>query len=398
MVLSPTMELGKRIYLDYGASTPVAPEVFEAMTPYLTSEWGNPVSLHKEGVTAKNAMSSAREIIAREIGAHADEIIFTASGTEGNNTAIMGTFNRLLEDGVAPSAMHFITSAIEHPSVLDVFAYLEKRGVRVDYIGVDSDGLFDLVEFKKKVTTQTNLVSVMMVNNEIGTIQPIEEIGRIILALKKENGGVGSFPYFHTDASQAMLFNNIDVEKLHVDFLTTDAQKIYGPKGVGALFIRRGVVISPLIRGGKQERGMRAGTENVAGIVGMGKAFELMARDRDAESARLLELRNYFIDTLKREIPIVEINGTLESRLPNNVNVSIPGYESEFMALQLDAAGIACATRSACIQTGSGSYVVRALGRDEVETTSTLRFTTGKLTTKEEVDYTVSALKKCIHR
>ncbi len=388
-------EKQKRIYLDYGASTPVAPEVFEAMSPFLKNEWGNPVSLHKEGVTAKNAITSARGIIASEIGAHSDEIIFTSNGTEGNNMAIMGVFNRLLEEGMAPADMHFITSAIEHPSVLDVFGYLEKsRGVNVDYIGVTSEGIFDIDEFRRKITAKTNLVSVMMVNNEIGTIQPILEIGKIILEKKKENGGTDSAPYFHTDASQAMFFNKIDVEKLHVDFLTMDAQKIYGPKGVGALFIKRGVVISALIRGGRQERGLRAGTENVPGIVGMGKAFELMALQREPESLRLLELRNYFIQEVGQEIPKARINGGLDNRLPNNINLSIPGFESEFLALQLDAIGIAVATRSACIQVGSGSYVVRALGKDETETTSTLRFTMGKYTTKDDVDCAISALKK----
>jgi cysteine desulfurase len=388
----------KRIYLDYGASTPVASEVFAVMRPFLEEEWGNPISLHKEGVFAKDAINRARGVIADEIGAHVNEIIFTSNGTEGNNTAIMGVFNYLIEEGREPSLMHFITSAIEHPSVLDTFKYLEnKRGVSVDYIGVDTNGIFDLTEFKNKVTENTTLVSVMMVNNEIGTIQPIAEIGKIILERKKQNGlknNERNFPYFHTDASQAMLFIKMDVEKLHIDFLTMDAQKVYGPKGVGALYSRRKTMFSPLIRGGRQERGLRAGTENVGGIVGMGKAFELMANNREGESARLRILRDYFVDLLKEKMPNAKVNGSLDHRLPNNINISIPGFESEFLALQLDAEGIACATRSACIQSTTGSYVVRALGKGEAEVMSTLRFTMGKLTTSEELDYTVDILKK----
>jgi cysteine desulfurase len=388
----------KRIYLDYGASTPVASEVFAVMRPFLEEEWGNPISLHKEGVFAKDAINRARGVIADEIGAHVNEIIFTSNGTEGNNTAIMGVFNYLIEEGREPSLMHFITSAIEHPSVLDTFKYLEnKRGVSVDYIGVDTNGIFDLTEFKNKVTENTTLVSVMMVNNEIGTIQPIAEIGKIILERKKQNGlknNESNFPYFHTDASQAMLFIKMDVEKLHIDFLTMDAQKVYGPKGVGALYSRRKTMFSPLIRGGRQERGLRAGTENVGGIVGMGKAFELMANNREGESARLRILRDYFVDLLKEKMPNAKVNGSLDHRLPNNINISIPGFESEFLALQLDAEGIACATRSACIQSTTGSYVVRALGKGEAEVMSTLRFTMGKLTTSEELDYTVDILKK----
>lgn len=392
------MKGSKRVYLDYGASTPVAPEVFEVMTLFLTHEWGNPVSIHKEGVTAKTAITKARETIAGEIGAHADEIIFTSNGTEGNNTSVMGIFNQLLDDGIAPADMHFITSAIEHPSVLDVCRYLETvRKVKVDYIGVDSNGIFDLVELKRKITPATNFVSMMMVNNEIGVIQPIAEIGKIVLECKKENKSTQSNgPYFHTDASQAMLFNKIDVEKLHVDFLTMDAQKVYGPKGVGALYIKRGVKISPLIRGGRQEKAMRAGTENVAGIVGMGKAFELMAEARESETTRLLALRNHFVESLIKEVSGAEINGSLDHRLPNNVNVSIPGHESEFLAIQLDAVGIACATRSACIQTNTGSYVVRAMGKNDDRVMSTLRFTMGKNTTKEDLDYTISALKQIV--
>ncbi len=362
------------------------------MSPFLHGKEGNPVSIHREGVEAAGAVEKAREEVAKTISANKDEIIFTSGGTEGNSLALFGSWLALTKNS-APSSLHFITTKIEHPSVLDWFAYFESKGAPVTYLPVDKDGLVSTSELSLALRSETALVSIMSVNNEIGVIQPVAELGKIILNHRKKTNRPC---LFHTDASQAMLFCEMRVEKLHVDLMAMDGQKIYGPKGVGALFIKRGVKIEPIMRGGRQEKGLRPGTQNVPGIVGMEEAIRLAAFQREDETARLRKLRDYFVGELKSKIPSVEINGSMEKRLPNNLNISIPGFDNTYLALSLDAAGIGVATRSACIQEGKASYVVSALGKEEKSASSSIRFSMGLATKKGHLDSVIKVLSKIV--
>mgnify|MGYP001615651049 CR=1 FL=1 len=287
-----------------------------------------------------------------------------------------------------------ITSVIEHPSVLESFRYFEKLGVTVTHLPVTEEGMFDPTVFRNALRKETVLVSLMNVNNEIGTLQPLAEIGKVILKFRKEHQT--PFPYFHTDASQGILFIEVDVEKLHVDLLSLDAQKIYGPQGVGALFVRRDVSITPLYHGGSQEKGLRPGTQNVAGVVGFGEAFALALKERESETVRLRKLQEVFVAELKHTIPEARLNGPLENRLPSNVNFSIPGKDSAFLVLQLDAKGVAAATRSACIRGGNESYVVKALSNEKERASSSLRFSFGLYTTEEDVKRAVNILANIV--
>lgn len=387
----------RRRYLDYTASTPVLPEVVFSMKPYWNTCYGNPSGIHREGVEARKAVETARSSIAQGFGVHNDEIIFTASGTESNNLAIFGVVKALERKGRALPDMHFVTSSIEHPSVLDCFKVLESKGAHISYVGVDEEGVIDPKSVRDVLTEQTVLVSIMYVNNEIGTIQPIKEIAKIIRTFKKEKGIESSQLYFHTDASQAMQYLSVDIKKLGVHLLTVDGQKIYGPKGVGVLFKARHVNLSPILIGGSQEFGMRPGTENVPLIVGFAKAFECTLRDKKSESERLQQLRDYFFELVVQHILNVQINGSRNIRISNNVNISIPGIESEFMVVALDTKGIACGSRSACIgHDGAGSYVIEALGKDDSVATSSLRFSLGRYTTKKDIIVTVRALKEIV--
>lgn len=379
----------KRVYFDYAAATPMHPEVLAAMEPYWTTYFGNPGGLHKEGTMAKAALESARTSSARMIGARDDEIIFTGSGTESNNLAIAGAVRALLGSGKAPSDLHMITSAIEHPSVLECFRSLEKSGVSVTYLSVSSEGVIDLKALEAELRDNTVLVSVMYVNNEVGTIEPIAEMGKIIRRHKKQNVFGDAYPYFHTDASQVPLYIGLNVEALAVDMLTLDGQKMYGPKGVGLLYTRRGVRINPVIIGGGQESSLRPGTENVPLIVGFEKAFSLAEGSRKEETKRLTELRDYCIKKITEAVPSAQVNGPYgehgDLRLANNVNISIPGIDGEFMVVALSERGFACGTRSACMREGGPSYVLEAMGKTAIAEYS-LRLSFGIHTTKEHID------------
>ena len=333
----------RRIYLDYAAATPVRKEVKKVMNRFWDIDFGNAGAIHKEGTVAKKAISQSRKKIAEIIKAKPDEMIFNSGGTEANNLAIFGVLNKLNEDaclldrqGVKFQDMHLITTVFEHPSILQCFKYLEKKGAVIDYLNINQEGIIDLKQLKKVLTTKTVLISIMFVNNEIGTIQPIFKISKIIKNFKKKQAQLttclpaGRFPVFHSDAAQALLFLPIDVQKLNVDMMSFDAQKIYGPKGVGALYIKKGVEINPLIKGGNQEKGLRPGTENVPLIVGFAKALELASREKEDENQRLTKLRNYFIEEILKKIPRTEINGSLENRLPNNINIFFPDVNNEF--------------------------------------------------------------------
>lgn len=367
----------KQIYLDHAATTPVDPRVLRVMLPFFSEHFGNPGSLHKQGVEAKQAVRSARRATARFLGAHEDEVVFTSGGTEGNTLAIRGVIERKHEEGISYKNMHCVTSTIEHVSVLAHMKELERRGVSVSYIPVLSNGIVDVKEMGKAPRAEMVLVSIMYANNEIGTIQPIREIAKII---KKHPRAI-----FHCDASQAPLYLDCNANRLGVDLMTLDAHKIYGPKGIGALYVRRGLEFSPLFLGGGHEGGRRSGTENVPGIFGLSKALEIAADEREKESARLAVLRDLLIEEIATRIPSARLNGAAKERLPNNVNFSFPGIESEWFVAQLDARGISASGRSACLtEKEKGSYVVRALGSSALPLNS-VRFTLGRLTTENEI-------------
>ncbi|MBD3237045.1 MAG: aminotransferase class V-fold PLP-dependent enzyme, partial [Candidatus Eisenbacteria bacterium] len=325
-----------RVYLDHNATTPVHADVFAAMEPFLRERFGNASSVHSFGRPAREAVERARAQVAALIGAREREIVFTSGGTEADNLALRGTLDRLAEGGRRP---HIVTSAIEHPAVLNVCQFLEKRGDAVTFVSVDEDGRVDPRRVAEAIRPDTGLVSIMLANNEVGTIEPIREIA----ALARERDVL-----VHTDAVQAAGRLPIDVAELGVDLLSLSAHKIYGPKGVGALFVRRGVKLTTQIFGGHQERGIRPGTENVAGIVGFGQAAELARRDLTQIAARESELRDRLEGAVLERIPHVRINGDHERRLPNTLNVGVAFLEGESMLMNLDLEGIACSTGSAC--------------------------------------------------
>ena len=374
-----------KVYLDYAATTPVRKEVFEEAKPYFSEKFGNPSSFHSKGLEAKNAMDSARKRIGKIIGANPNEIIFTGSGTESVNLAIKGIALNKMKEG----KKHLITQKTEHHAVLHSMQWLAKEfGFKISYLNVNKDGLIDLKELEKIITSETALVSIMYANNEIGTVQPIKEIAKIC---NKYN------VLFHTDACQAIEYLPINAKNLGVDLMTLNGSKAYAFKGTGLLYVKEGIKLTPLMSGGGHEYGKRAGTENVAGIVALAKAFELAEKEKKSESKRLTKLRDDFIKTVQKIIPKSHLNGSLKHRLPNNANISFEGIEGESIMLYLDNEGIAVSTGSACTsQTLDPSHVLLAIGRDHGLAHGSIRFTFGKFTTKKELDYTISVLKKII--
>ena len=384
----------RKIYLDYAATTPVDPRVVKTMLPYFSQVYGNAGSLYQPGREAKAAIFKARETIAKILNCQPEEIFFTGSGTESDNLAIFGIVkaNKTLGN-------HVIASNIEHPAVLVSCQQLAKEGFQVTFLEVDRDGILPLDVFKKEIREQTILISVMYANNEIGTIQPIEEMGRIIKEVREERKKKGSqVPiYFHTDACQAAGCFNLDVQKLGIDLLTLNGSKIYGPKGVGALYVKAGTKITPVIFGGGQEGGLRSGTENTPGIVGLAEALRISQKERKKESQREEKLRDYFIEGILKGISKVVLNGHPKKRLPNNVNVSILDIEGEAMLLWLDRYGIFASTGSAChSESLEPSHVLLALGRPYEFAHGSLRFTLGRKTTKEDIDYVLKTLPKVV--
>ncbi|NLX63082.1 MAG: cysteine desulfurase NifS [Tissierellia bacterium] len=375
----------KYIYMDNAATTPVKQEVLDEMLPYFNVNYGNPSSIYTLGSKSKNAISIAREKIAKAINADAREIFFTAGGSEADNWAIKGIAYANKNKG-----NHIITSKIEHHAVLHTCQYLEKQGFRVTYLDVDQYGLIDLEQLKEAITDDTILISIMFANNEIGTIQPIKEIGEIA----KEKG-----IYFHTDAVQAIGHIKIDVDELNIDLLSMSAHKFYGPKGIGALYVRRGVKIDSLIAGGGQERNKRAGTENVPGIVGMGKAIELAYENLEEKNAKLIKLRDRLIEKIFEKIDYVRLNGHPTNRLPGNVNVCFEFIEGESILLSLDMVGIAASSGSACTS-GSlePSHVLLAIGLSHEIAHGSVRLTLGDFNTEEEVDYVAEKLAEIVSR
>jgi cysteine desulfurase len=374
----------KRIYLDYAATTPVRPEVVQAMSPYLTEAFGNPSSVHSYGQEARVAVSEARQRVAALLNAGDEEIFFTGGGTESDNLAIKGVALASESKG-----NHIISSAIEHHAVMETCHFLAKRGFEITYLPVDRYGLVDPDDVQKAITDKTILISVMMANNEIGTIEPIAEIGRIA-----RQAGV----YLHTDAVQAVGHIPLDVNILKVDLLAMSAHKLYGPKGVGALYIRKGVKVVPLLHGGGQEKGRRSGTENIPGIVGLGIAAELAGREMDEEAERLTELREKLISGIL-EIPDSILNGHPTNRLPNNVNVGVKYVEGESMLLNLDLEGICASTGSACSSASlEASHVLLAIGVPQEQAHGSLRFSLGRWTTEQEIDRVLEVLPGIVTR
>lgn len=375
----------KVIYLDNAATTKVRPEVVEAMLPFYTEHYGNPSSVYDFSTPCKEAMARTREVIADALGANANEIYFTNGGTEADNWALTAT-----AEAYASKGKHIITTKIEHHAILHTGEYLESRGFEVTYLPVDETGLVDLDELRKAIRPDTILISVMFANNEIGTIEPIKEIGEIA----KEHGIL-----FHTDAVQAFAHEPIHVDELHIDMLSASAHKFHGPKGVGFLYIRKGVKIRSFIHGGAQERKRRAGTENVPGIVGLGKAVEIAMKQMEATKARETELRDYLIKRVMEEVPYTRLNGHPTKRLSNNANFAFQFIEGESLLIMLDMDGICGSSGSACTS-GSldPSHVLLSIGLPHEIAHGSLRLTLSEETTKDEIDFTIDSIKKIVER
>lgn len=376
----------KYIYLDNAATTGVAPEAAEAMQKAMLEEYGNASSLHTRGQKAKELLEASRETIAKTLGAAPSEIIFTSGGTESNNLAILGAARANKAGG-----KHIITTKIEHPSVLNAFEALEKEGFEATYLGVDKQGVISLEELKKKIRPDTILVSIMHANNEIGTIEPIAEIGKIIASEKNKI-------YFHVDAAQSYGKIPIDVNEIKADLVTINAHKIHGPKGVGALYFRRGTKIAPLMFGGAHEGKIRPGTENVSGIAGFAKAAEIAHRDMKIDSIKMVRLRDMLIEGIEKNIPHSTLNGPRGNlRLPNNANISFGNIEGESIILLLDVEGIGASTGSACTSHDlKPSHVLMAIGLDPEVSHSSVRFSLSRYTTEEDIKKVIAVLPKIV--
>ena len=374
-----------RIYLDNAATTKTSKEVVDAMLPYFTEDYGNPSSIYEIGQRSKEAITKAREQIAQVIGAKTEEIYFTAGGSESDNWALKEAF-----EAYSGKGNHIITTKIEHHAILHTCEYLEKQGARITYLDVDENGLVDLEELQKAICPETILISVMFANNEIGTIEPVKEIGMIA----KEHGVL-----FHTDAVQAFGQVPIDVNEMNIDMLSSSAHKINGPKGIGFLYIRKGVKIRSFVHGGAQERKRRAGTENVPGIVGYGVAAKRAAESMEERTKKERELRDYLIERVLKEVSYVKLNGDPVKRLPNNMNFSFRFIEGESLLIMLDMKGIAGSSGSACTS-GSldPSHVLLAIGLPHEIAHGSLRLTLGEDITKEDLDYTLEQIKEIVGR
>lgn len=375
----------RKVYLDNAATTALSPRVLEAMLPYFTQHYGNPSSVHAFGREAKQGLDKARDQVAKALHCEPSEVIFTGCGTESDNTVLLGVAQRYGNKG-----KHIITTNVEHHAILHTCEYLEKQGYSVTYLPVDQDGLVTAEQVAAAIRPDTILVSIMFANNEVGTIMPIQEIG----AVCKEKGVL-----FHTDAVQAVGHIPVDVQAMHIDMLSLSAHKFHGPKGVGALYCRKGIRLPSYIMGGAQEKGRRAGTENVAGIVGLGAAIELATEQLEENRAKMTALRDRLMTGIQARISEVKLNGHPTNRLPNNVNFSFKYIEGESILLMLDMNGIAASSGSACTS-GSldPSHVLLALGLPHEIAHGSVRLTLGDETTAEDIDYTIDVLEKTVAR
>lgn len=375
----------KIIYMDNAATTPVKPEVLDAMLPYFTEKFGNPSSIYSISSQNKKDITTARETIAKAINTDTANIYFTAGGSESDNWALKAT-----AEAYANKGRHIITSKIEHHAILHTCDYLEKRGYEITYIDVDENGIVDLKQLEEAIRPDTILISIMFANNEIGTIEPIAEIGKIA----KEHGVL-----FHTDAVQAFTQVPIDVEEMNIDMLSVSGHKINGPKGIGFLYIRKGVKIRSFVHGGAQERSRRAGTENVPGIIGLAKATEIAVGNMKERTAKEIEVRNHIIERVMNEIPYTRLNGERERRLPNNINFSFQFIEGESMLIMLDSFGICASSGSACTSGAlDPSHVLLAIGLPHEIAHGSLRLTISEDTTMEDADFVVDKLKGIVER
>jgi len=382
----------REIYLDHAATTYTDESVVKAMLPFFTKNFGNPSSLYHKGREANGALNDSRRAVAQLLSALPDNIIFTGGGTESDNLAIYGVANAHQAHG-----KHIISTPIEHHAVLHPLEDLKKQGWEITLVDVDKEGKVNPKDIIKAIRPDTVLISIMFANNEVGTIEPIAEIGRELLKYRKTNNT--PYPYFHTDACQAAGAEDLDVEKLHVDLMTINGSKIYGPKGVGILYVRRGIKIKPLIVGGGQERRLRSGTENVPAIVGFAHALKLIQKDKEKENNRLRELTTYFWKNLQEKIPNLKLNGPKigPDRLPNNLNVTFVDVEGEAMMLYLDEYGIMCSTGSACTSESlEPSHVLTAMGMPYEYSHGSLRFTFGHCNDKKDIDYIIKYLPDVI--
>ncbi len=383
-----------RVYLDHNATTAVEPEVLDAMLPYLSGEYGNAASIHTFGQKARAAVETAREQVALLIGARPQEVVFTSGGTEADNHAIFGVARPFLAalrhpDGTA-QAKHIITTAVEHEAVLNTCQALEKQGVAVTYLPVDGQGVISAEALRRALRKETLLITVMHANNELGTVQPLEEIGRIAAAADV---------YFHTDAVQSAGKVSVDVNALRLDLLSLSGHKFYAPKGIGALYIRDGTRLQQLLYGGHHQRGFRPGTENVAGIVGLGKAAEIARKSLAEDGARISALRDRLEQGLLSRVPHSRANGARGARTPNTTNVTFPGIEGEALVIALDLKGLACSTGAAC---SSGavepSHVLTAIGLSRDDARSSLRFSLGRHTTAAEIDFALQIVPAAVEQ
>jgi len=375
-----------RVYLDYNATTPVEPEVLDAMLPYFSGEFGNASSIHTYGQKARAAVETAREHVAALIAARPQEIFFTSGGTESDNHAIFGIVSSA---AASPSSRpHVITSFVEHEAVLNACQALEKQGVDVTYLHVDQDGLIDLEDLRAAIRKETVLITIMHANNELGTVQPLEDVGRIA-----KDADV----YFHTDAVQSGGKMPIDVNEFHLDLLSLSGHKLYAPKGIGALYVRGGTRLKQLLYGGQHQRGMRPGTENVAGIAGFGKAAELARNSLANDAKRLSALRDQLEHGLIHRVPHSRINGGRAPRTPNTANLVFPGVEGEALLIALDLKGLACSTGAAC---SSGavepSHVLTAIGLPAEEARASLRFSLGRHTSQADIDFALQVIPAAV--
>jgi cysteine desulfurase len=374
-----------KIYMDYAATTPTHPDVLEAMKPYFTEVFGNPSSIHSFGRDAKKAVDEARDNIAGFLNARSEEIFFTSGGTESDNFAIEGVMEANKKKGD-----HVISTPLEHHAVINKLADMEKKGYKVTFVPVNKEGLVDPQDIKKAITDKTVLVTVMHANNEIGTIEPIADIG----AICREKG-----VFFHTDAVQTFGHMPIDVQKMNIDLMSASSHKLYGPKGVGLLYVKKGVRISPIMHGGEQERGKRGGTENVPGIVGSSKAVDIAKVEMSALDIKLAKLRDKLIDGLLSKIEDTTLNGHRTKRLSNNANISIGFIEGESILLNLDIEGIGASTGSACSSSSlEPSHVLLGLGCSHEQAHSSIRFSLGRWTTEEEVNRVLALLPNIVSK
>lgn len=380
-----------RIYLDYASLTPIDSRAAREIKAFSDNEYANPSSIYKEGVAAKKALALARSKIADFIHAHSDEIVFTSGGTEANGLALEGAGRAARRGGIEKP--HIVTTNIEHSSIMEVISMMEIHGVEVTRLPVDQNGVVSSEEVRKAIRPNTFMVSIMTVNNEIGSIMPIREIAKAVRWARK-NVTNTNYPLLHTDAAQAALYEDLNVEQLGVDLMTLDGGKVYGPRGIGALFVRRGIPIEPIVYGGGQERGLRSGTENLPSIAGFAKALEIAANERASEANRVMDLRNLFIEGLKKIRTDITVNAGLNSRMsPHILNISIPGIDNEFFVLQLDAAGVAASTKSSCLQDEDESYVLKSIGADSK---TSVRFSFGRWTKKRDLAKTLRIMAKIL--